>query len=165
MHSLARLLLVAIVMPACHPATIPYVAAGPSTSLHFDAPDDGRAYAVAITDATSHRAACKLPCDAQVASGTSSFMVSRDDGQLVSGLAVVPPAPSVATIHHKRRGQAIAGAVISIAGLILTVPVTFDAAAGTGNSTDLTLGAVGIGALIVGTIVMLTAGTDGVDVR
>lgn len=147
----------------------PLIPAGPITTLHFASPADDEKYSVVMLDAANHRTQCALPCDANAASGTSLFTFSRDDGVSISGTAVVPTTPSRVSFHRRRRTQLLTGCVLSIAGLVLGFPLALDTSGGPEqhggvSSTDLTLGVVGLGALIVGTTVMATSGADGVDV-
>jgi hypothetical protein len=162
MQPIARTTLVALALAGCHPTIVPYVPAGPPTSIHF-AEDEGGT--VSVVDAAHHVATCKVPCDAEVASGTATFGLSAGDGKILTGLAVVPATPSQASFHRRRHAQAVAGAVIAISGLVLGLPLTLDGVGGGVSSTDVTLGVVGVGALIVGYTLLLTAGNDGVDVN
>jgi len=156
---------------ACAPATVPLVPAGDPATVHVPDEGTGKAASVTVFDASAKpHPECPLPCDEQIPSGTTTFTLSRGDGVHVSGRAVVRPGSSEVTFHRRRTAQAWAGGITAIVGLLLGAPLAFDTAGGPSqsggvSSTDLTLGVVGLGALVVGSVVLFTAGSDGVDVR
>jgi hypothetical protein len=151
-------------------ASVPFVPPGAPASVHFPATYD-HAYSVSTFAAASKSTPCDLPCDLSVPSGTQSFTFARKDkpdAVFVSG--VIPPAGAEVTFRRQNRGLLITGAVLSLVGLGLGFPLAVDTAgpadsSGGVSSTDLTLGVVGLGALAVGTVLMLVSGSDSAVVR
>ena len=169
--SLFAALTVAVLTTACRPAVVPWVPAGQAATVHVADPGGGGGPTVTVVDASAKaHEVCPLPCDEQMPSGTATFTLSRGGRPAVSGRAVVPPGASEITFHRRRTAQAWAGAVTAVAGLLLGFPLAIDTAGGPSqsggvSSTDITLGIVGVGALVVGSVVLFTAGSDGVDVH
>ncbi len=162
----AALLAIALCGTACGPSVVPYVRAGAPAPVHFTDNDDGGAYSVTVVDANgATMPACKLPCDQQVATGTATVIFSSPEDRAVSGRAVIPAGQSKVSFHKKRKGMVIAGAIVAASGELLAIPMEVEAEGGGDvDAGSLGLGVVGLGALIVGTVLMMASGHDGVDV-
>ena len=162
----AALALLAMFGTACGPSVVPYVRAGAPAPVHFTDNDDGGAYSVTVVDANGATLpACKLPCDQQVATGTATVIFSSPEDRAVSGRAVIPEGKSSVSFHKKRKGMVIAGAIAAATGELLAIPMEVEGDGG-GNvdGTSLGLGVVGLGAMVVGLVLMLASGHDSVDV-
>ncbi len=163
----AVLAVLAMFGTACGGAqVVPYVPAGPPAAVHFTDNDDGGAYSVTVVDANGATIpACKLPCDQQVATGTATVIFSSPEDRAISARAVIPAGQSKVSFHKKRKGMVIAGAITAGIGELLTIPLEVEGEGG-GNvdGTSLGLGVVGLGAMVVGLVLMLASGHDGVDV-
>ncbi|HTQ48394.1 MAG TPA: hypothetical protein VMI75_36810 [Polyangiaceae bacterium] len=154
---------------ACGPTVVPHVPSGAPEPVHFPEHGSDPYSVVVVSDASGKtHPGCTLPCDMQLPSGTTLFAFRGPPNAPVGGLAVVPQGPSEVTFHRKNRALLIGGGVLSIAGLALGFPLALDTTGGPSqgggvSSTDLTLGVIGLGALVVGTVLMLSSGSDGVE--
>lgn len=144
----------------CSVSLPPPVPVGAPVPVSFSGPSDGAARQVLISGEGRKEQTCDLPCTMQVPSGSALIGVTGPRKILVP--AVVPSEPSQAELKFQRRGQAIAGWVLTLAGLAggsIALGVTRNGDADAqlkGGIAGATLAGVGL----VGLIIALTSGKD-----
>ncbi|MFT3769270.1 MAG: hypothetical protein QM820_27845 [Minicystis sp.] len=147
----------------CSFSVPPPVPVGAPVPVSFSAPSASSPPELEVSGEGRTLQRCELPCAMQVPSGSALLTVSGPRKVLVS--AVIPAEPAKAEIRFKRRGQAIAGWVITLAGLAgsgIALGVTRNAGPD-GQLKGGIAGAALAGVGLVGLIVALTAGSDEVS--
>jgi hypothetical protein len=147
----------------CSASVPPPVPAGAPVAVSFSVPSDSSPQQLQISGTGRPEQGCELPCTMQVPSGSALVSVSGPRKLLMP--VVIPAEPAKGEIRYQRRGQAIAGWLMAIAGATggsIALAVTRNSGPDgqlKGGIAGATLGGVGL----VGLIVALTSGKDEVQ--
>jgi hypothetical protein len=147
----------------CSASLPPSVPVGAPVAVSFNVPSESSPQQLNISGSGRPEQSCELPCTMQVPSGSALISVSGPRRLLVSG--VIPAEPAKAEIRYQRRGQAIAGWLLAIAGATggsIALAVTRNSSPDgqlKGGIAGATLGGIGL----VGVIIALTSGKDEVQ--
>lgn len=138
----------------------PAVPVGPPVPISFEVPSASSPHQLRVSGPGRPDQSCELPCNLVAPSGSAVVTVSGPRMAVMP--AVIPAEPSHAEVRFQRRGQAIAGWILAIAG---TTAGSIALAATRNSGPDGQLkggiaGVVGGGVGLVGVIVALTSGKD-----
>jgi hypothetical protein len=149
-----------LVGAGCSFSPPPMVPVGAPAPISFQASSEGERSSITVSGDGRTPQTCELPCTMNVPSGSALVAVSGPRKWVAP--VVFPKAPAHAEVKRLRRGQAVAGWVLALAGLAtggVALPVTANGS----PKTQLTGGVVGVTAGVVGlvgVIIALTAGKD-----
>lgn len=156
-------LALALSLAACGGRAVPWVPAGPPAHVTVLPPRDDAHYALVARDAAGGVSQCTLPCELRMSSGTAQLTVTGSTGYDFSFAHVLLPQPARLQLHERNRGRGIAGIALTAAGssIIGTSFLARDAR-GDFTTTSGVLSLSGCVLAVVGAVLSLTAGTDGV---